>query len=517
MTCGAVHEALDRFRRILVRAPGSRDAVLAAAEAASATTRPAAALRWAERARPLGLPAAATGAARLQAYVDLGRVADAVSLVDQLEMAGADVGPMLAQVASRALNGPGGAAAVDRLAMNLASGTLRRPAVATVAATAAFRRGAPARAAALLAAMDGTAPGDSTLRHEIALELGDSESGARAHDLARLDVLLRPDDVDTTLECLAFSLRLPDRNSQGVWRWTHWCACLAGSGLRSGPDQLFAECVRWKNDAGRRLNNRGYRIAHALGTLSAEAVLGGPVAVRNGADHARITIAGRELALRLASQQIRRMTATLFAFEPGMLRWFAGFEPSDVLVDVGANVGVYSVLAAGISGCRVVSIEPFSLNVAELQHNVAANGLGDRVTVLHAAATDRERIDTLYFGQSFAGAANQSFGHDDISAQYADRDAERETVRGIPLDLLVQRGEIPFPTHVKIDVDGLEEPVIDGMRGILSDPRFKSLRMEIRWHEEARRPLVDSILAQGYQVRIADDVKNLLFFRPPAV
>ena len=138
------------------------------------------------------------------------------------------------------------------------------------------------------------------------------------------------------------------------------------------------------------------------------------------------------------------------------------------------------------------------------------------MTVLHAAASDRERVDTLYFGQSFAGAANQSFGHDDISAQYADRDADRETVRGIPLDVLVQRGEIPFPTQVKIDVDGLEEPVIEGMRGILSDPRFKSLRMEIRWHEEARRPLVDSILAQGYQVRIADDVKNLLFFRPPA-
>ena len=199
-----------------------------------------------------------------------------------------------------------------------------------------------------------------------------------------------------------------------------------------------------------------------------------------------------------------------------MLRWFAGFSPDDVLVDVGANVGVYTVLAAAISGCRVVAIEPFSPNVADLEHNVALNGLENRVTVMHAAASDRERIDTLYFGQRYAGAANQSFGRDDISEQYRDREAGRETVRGVPIDLLVQRGEIPFPGHVKIDVDGFEEQVIEGMRGILSDPRFKSLRMEIRWHEAERRKLVDSIVGQGYSVAIADDAKNLLFTRLPA-
>ena len=89
-------------------------------------------------------------------------------------------------------------------------------------------------------------------------------------------------------------------------------------------------------------------------------------------------------------------------------------------------------------------------------------------------------------------------------------------VRGVPLDVLVARGEIPFPAHVKIDVDGFEEQVIEGMRGILSDPRFKSLRMEIRWLDEGRQAFIDSILAQGFSVKIADDVKNLLFVRLPS-
>ena len=53
------------------------------------------------------------------------------------------------------------------------------------------------------------------------------------------------------------------------------------------------------------------------------------------------------------------------------------------------------------------------------------------------------------------------------------------------------------------------------MRGILSDPRFKSLRMEIRWLEESSEPFIDTILAQGFSVKVADDVKNLLFTRLP--
>jgi len=516
MTCDSGGMAIDRLRPILAEVPSSSDAAAALAEAAALEGRPKAALVWAERAGVLGASSPGLTAARVQGLLDEDRCDEAAGLIAEAQRAGADVDAIVTATSTRLQNADSRIATLDRMMSALGTEILRRPKVATVAATAAYNTGAADRAAALLADAGWGGPAGIDLRHEIALERGDAATAAACVARARRRVVLNPGEPDPAIDLLAFWLRSTDHDSAEILRWTAHGACLAGPGLQPGPDRLFTECVRWKNDMSQRLNGRGGKIAHALGTLAAEEAFKGPVAVRNGASHAKISIAGKDLKLRLTSSQIRRTTSTFFAMEPGMLRWFAGFDPADVLVDVGANIGMYTVLAAGLSGCRVIAIEPFSLNVADLKHNVEANGLEHRVTVMHAAATDRERVDILYFGQTYAGAANQSFGRDDISEQYDDRDAGREEVHGYPLDVLVQRGEIPFPTHVKIDVDGLEEPVIEGMRGILSDPRFKSLRMEIRWLEASRQAFVNTILAQGFSVKVADDVKNLLFTRVPA-
>lgn len=516
LSCDAGSLAMAHFRRVLVQHPALADAVGSAAEATGQAGHSQAALAWADRAAVVGPIAPGVAGARLQALVDLGRIPDAAALVAQLERTGADVQSVVSTVARRFLAVDARAADVDRFLAALEPATLTRPQIATTAAVAAYITGSPDRADALLAAAGWSDPAGFSLRHEIALERGDAATAAEARRQARLRVLGRPDDCDATLGLLEFDLRTVQHDSAAILRWAGRGAVLAGQALAAGPDRLFDECVRWKNDESKRVNGRSGKLAHALGALSAEATFKKPVAVRNGVTHAHITIAGKDLKLRLTSNHIRRSTGMLFAMEPGMYRWFAAFEPSDVLVDVGANIGMYSVLAAGISGCRVIAIEPFSLNVADLRHNVTVNGLESRITALHAAATDHEREDRLYFGQSFAGAANQSFGRDDISEQYDDRDANSEIVRGVPLDVLVKRGEIPFPAHVKIDVDGFEEQVIEGMRGILSDHRFKSLRMEIRWLDEGRQAFVDTILAQGFSVKIADDVKNLLFVRLPS-
>lgn len=516
LTCDGASLAFDRFRWLLVQKPDDRDAAAGAAEAAGMGSDPASTLALGVRAELLGARSSTLAAARVRALVDLGRYREAAAALTALDCSDVDLDSVMATIAGRLYAKPGGVDDLVRLTSELDPALFRRPAPARIAAAAAFRVGALERAAECLGAAVGRDPHAAGLRREIALECGDEPAAERAIGEARAAVLDSPGEPDPLLDLLSMQLQVVDHDSAKVLRLARYAACLLGSGLRPVPDMLFTECVRLKNDMSLRVNSRGPRLAHALGALAAEATFHGRAAVRNGGTHARISIAGRALSLRLTSEQIRRSVAMLFALEPGMLRWFATFSADDVLVDVGANIGMFTVLAAGLSGCRVIAIEPFSLNLADLEHNVAVNDLQHRVTVMHAAATDTEREDILYFGQSYAGAANQSFGRDDISEQYVDRDADRETVRGVPLDALVARGEIPFPTHVKIDVDGFEEQVIEGMRGILSDPRFKSLRMEIRWQDEARYPLVESIVAQGFSVSVADDVKNLLFVRRPA-
>ena len=76
---------------------------------------------------------------------------------------------------------------------------------------------------------------------------------------------------------------------------------------------------------------------------------------------------------------------TLFEKEPVTLEWIAEFRPGEVLVDVGANVGMYTVWAARTRGARVYAFEPESLNYALLNRNNVANKLETQVVAYCAA------------------------------------------------------------------------------------------------------------------------------------
>ena len=60
-------------------------------------------------------------------------------------------------------------------------------------------------------------------------------------------------------------------------------------------------------------------------------------------------------------------------------------RPGDLFVDVGANIGSYTILASAVCGARSIAIEPDPGTVQSLNRNIEANSIGDRVTVIEAA------------------------------------------------------------------------------------------------------------------------------------
>ncbi|WP_352821704.1 FkbM family methyltransferase [Mesorhizobium sp. M0898] len=60
-------------------------------------------------------------------------------------------------------------------------------------------------------------------------------------------------------------------------------------------------------------------------------------------------------------------------------------RPDDNFLDVGANVGSYSVLASAVCGARTVAIEPDSTTIGFLTRNVNVNRIQSRVTIIEAA------------------------------------------------------------------------------------------------------------------------------------
>jgi len=177
---------------------------------------------------------------------------------------------------------------------------------------------------------------------------------------------------------------------------------------------------------------------------------------------------------RLVSWRAR----TFLTKEPETLEWIDTFQPGDVLFDIGANVGLYSIYAASRS-VRVMAFEPESQNYALIQQNIFLNGFADRITCLAVALSDREGVDHIFVSRFRAGEAMHNVG---AALDWQQRPFEACFQQGIvsfSLDAFLTFQSQPFPTHIKIDVDGIEAKIIRGAKRTLGDPRLKSLLIEM--------------------------------------
>ena len=129
-------------------------------------------------------------------------------------------------------------------------------------------------------------------------------------------------------------------------------------------------------------------------------------------------------------------------------------ENADVLVDVGANLGYYTLIALKM-GKRVVAFEPQPRNLNALFHNITVNGWQDRAEVFPLALSDRPGLLTL-FGAS-GPSASLVKGWASYSASF------RQTVAVSTMDSVIGGGRFAHKhLVVKIDVEGAEYAVLKG-------------------------------------------------------
>ena len=187
---------------------------------------------------------------------------------------------------------------------------------------------------------------------------------------------------------------------------------------------------------------------------------------------------------------------TLFTKEPDTIEWIAGFEQGAVFVDIGANVGMYTIWAAKTRGVRVFAFEPESQNFALLNRNILRNGLADTVTAYCVSLSDRAGFGTLELSQFFAGGSVHQFSSADESG--AKRAAYYQGSYSSTLDTLVAEGLVPVPDHVKIDVDGIEPNIVRGARMTFANAHVKSVLIEVDTRIEDHWNMVDQMLELGF-------------------
>jgi len=145
-----------------------------------------------------------------------------------------------------------------------------------------------------------------------------------------------------------------------------------------------------------------------------------------------------------------------------VLHFFGG--GAGLFLDVGANIGSYTVLAAKVCGASVIALEPVPDTFNKLTRNLMINGLQDRVEANRAAVGDA--MGMLSFSAD-RDTMNQVVGPDYTGASIQ--------VQVVTLDHLLggRTAEV-----WKVDVEGFERQVLAGASQSLADPGVKLILLE---------------------------------------
>lgn len=219
-------------------------------------------------------------------------------------------------------------------------------------------------------------------------------------------------------------------------------------------------------------------------------------------------IGGRSVAFACPNQLTRWRVETLRTKEPATLAWIDSFAPGVVLWDIGANIGLFSLYAAIARNCRVVAFEPAPANFALLCRNVVINGVGESVLPFSVALCAERRIDHLHMENSDPGGAFSAFGGIRKAALTLD-------CLGYSMDGFIADFDPPFPRHLKIDVDGIEDEIVAGARCTLADPRLLSLWVELDDRKPAAADRLTTTLAEAGFRRLSE-YRSPLFPDSPA-
>lgn len=161
-------------------------------------------------------------------------------------------------------------------------------------------------------------------------------------------------------------------------------------------------------------------------------------------------------------------------------------RPGDLFVDVGANMGSYTILASSVCRAHAIAYEPVDSTYLRLESNIRLNQVEDLVMLRKCAAGER------------AATVLMTTGHDTTNHIVTNGVSTK------PVDLVALDDDLPaVPILIKIDVEGFESAVLRGSKQILSEPKLKALIIELngagRRYEEGDSQIHGCLLEYGFK------------------
>ncbi len=206
-------------------------------------------------------------------------------------------------------------------------------------------------------------------------------------------------------------------------------------------------------------------------------------------------------------------------WEPNLTHWMIQrLAPGDAFIDVGANVGYYSLLASKLVSTygTVVAIEASPEIFKTLQGNIALNHT-QNIRTVNVAVYHSNTVMKVFRGSEYEVGQTTILEEEALEHGF---EVECE-IDAAPLSDILRRHEIQNARLIKIDVEGAEWSVVDGMRPLLNSSRDDlEMIIEIKPECLARRgnkpeDLLSILLDAGfYAYSLQNDYSALSYLAP---
>ena len=182
-------------------------------------------------------------------------------------------------------------------------------------------------------------------------------------------------------------------------------------------------------------------------------------------------------------------------------------KQGDIVVDVGAHIGKYTLIASkrvGANG-KVIAIEAHPGNYEMLNRNIKLNGLTNVTTLNYAVYSKESKVKLFLPDEDLGYTMHHSVMFNYLSSKYLLQGKDNEKfieVNADTLDSILQKNGISQVNWLKIDVEGAEFEVLKGSANILSISKDISLLIEVHNPDDTNhyKQIIDFLKPYNFKI-----------------
>ena len=160
---------------------------------------------------------------------------------------------------------------------------------------------------------------------------------------------------------------------------------------------------------------------------------------------------------------------TILTKEPETIEWIRNFTKDSVFIDIGANIGVFTLTACISPVSRIIAFEPFTPNYISLLNNIRRNNI-DKVFAFNCGISDCTSLVELRGKSLITGAAEFSYSKE------LQNNSAVSTL--LPFSVFEPLADSNKDLFIKIDVDGAEMGVLHSLEALMRSTNNVSLLIE---------------------------------------